>query len=122
MKKTMAYRPELNVAGAKDDSAKVDLTLITEDMARALLEIAKVGMFGMSKGYPRGGWIEVPDGVRRYYSAQSRHDLQPALGEEFDPESNLSHLAHAAWNAMAKLELYLRSKNQEAPIPFPPLH
>lgn len=107
------FRKELNVMGAKDDSDKVDTTLITQDMPRALLEIARVGMFGMSKGYPRGGWIEVPDGIRRYTAAQFRHDLKPAMGEEKDPESNLSHLAHSAWNAMAKLELYLREQEKK---------
>lgn len=111
--KLSQFRKELNVPGAKDDSDKVDTTLITHDMPRALLEIAKVGMFGMSKGYPRGGWIEVSDGVRRYTAAQLRHDLKPSMGEELDPESHLPHLAHAAWNAMAKLELYLREQEKQ---------
>ena len=106
-------RPDLSEEGAKDDSDKVDLTLITEDMPRALIEIAKVSMFGLSKGYSRGGWLSVPNGIRRYKAAQMRHGLKPSMGEEHDLESKLSHLAHEAWNAMAKLELYLRSQENK---------
>ena len=105
-----SFRSDLSEEGAKDDSDKVDLTLITEDMPRALIEIAKVGMSGLKKGYSRGGWLSVPNGIRRYKAAQMRHGLKPSMGEEHDLESGLSHLAHEAWNAMAKLELYLRSQ------------
>jgi hypothetical protein len=95
--------------GAKVDSGKVRMHLITGGMARALTEVAKVGTFGAAK-YTDGGWVHVPDGFRRYEDAQQRHAASRHMGEEYDKDSNLPHLAHEAWNALAKLDLYLREK------------
>ena len=52
--------------------------------------------------------MEVPDGVNRYTDALARHLLAEAIGEKVDPESGLYHAAHAAWNALARLDLMLR--------------
>lgn len=93
--------------GAKVDAGKVRMHLITGDMARAITEIAKIATFGAKK-YTDGGWMSVPDGFRRYEDAQQRHAAYRHIGEEIDQESGLSHLAHEAWNALAKLDLYLR--------------
>lgn len=98
-------------AGAKVDAGKVRMHLITGGMARAITEVAKVGTFGAAK-YTDNGWIAVPDGFRRYEDAQQRHAAKRHMGDIWDPDSNLLHLAHECWNAMAKLDLYLR--NQEA--------
>lgn len=96
-------------AGAKVDAGKPRMHLILGGMARALVEVAKVGTFGADK-YTDGGWVTVPDGFRRYEDAQQRHAAYRHMGEENDPDSNLLHLAHEAWNALAKLDLYLRDK------------
>ncbi len=98
---------DLHKPGAKDDSAKVDPTLILDSMPRALMAVAEVGTFGANK-YSRDGWLQVPDGQRRYAAAQDRHRFQRVSGEVHDTESKLPHLYHEAWNALAKLELYLR--------------
>jgi hypothetical protein len=34
-----------------------------------------------------------------------RHELAIARGELIDPETGYPHLAHIAWNALARLEL-----------------
>ena len=70
----------------------------------ALLEVAKVSTFGSQK-YTWGGWKSVEDGIERYRDAMVRHLLAHASGEETDPESGLSHLAHLAWGALAILQL-----------------
>ena len=95
--------------GAKVDAGKVRMHLITGGMARAITEVAKIGTFGASK-YTDNGWIAVPDGFRRYEDAQQRHAAKRHMGETNDSDSGLLHLAHEAWNALAKLDLYIREQ------------
>lgn len=98
--------------GAKVDAGKVRMHLITGGMARAITEVAKVGTFGAAK-YTDGGWVDVPDGFRRYEDAQQRHAADRHRGEMLDKESQLLHLAHEAWNALAKLDLHLRENEKK---------
>lgn len=100
--------------GAKLDTDKVRMCLITGGMARAITEVAKVGTFGANK-YTDDGWVNVPNGFNRYEDAQQRHAAARHMGEQSDPESGLLHLAHEAWNAMAKLDLYLRGQEKQTP-------
>lgn len=95
--------------GAKVDANKVRMHLITGGMARAITEVAKIGTFGAAK-YTDNGWIAVPDGFRRYEDAQQRHAAKRHMGETNDSDSGLLHLAHEAWNALAKLDLYIREQ------------
>lgn len=100
---------DMHKPGAKADQGKVRMHLITGGMARALTEVARVATFGAAK-YTDGGWVYVPDGFRRYEDAQQRHAALRHMGETHDPESKLLHLSHEAWNALAKLDLYLREQ------------
>ena len=77
---------------------------------RAITEVAKVSGFGASK-YTWKGWETVPDGVNRYSDAMVRHLAYEGEGEILDPDSGLLHAAHAAWNALARLELMLKEKD-----------
>ena len=95
--------------GAKVDAGKTRMGLITGGMARAIMDVAKVGTMGAAK-YSDGGWVSVPDGFRRYEDAQQRHATYRHIGEIRDSESGLLHLAHEAWNALAKLDLYIRQQ------------
>lgn len=95
--------------GAKLDQGKVRPSLIIESMPRALWALAEVGTFGANK-YSKDGWIAVPNGQERYADAGYRHILKRAMGERVDPDSEKLHLAHEAWNALAKLELFLREQ------------
>lgn len=90
--------------GAKLDGGKLRADLL-DDFHLALIEIAKVCTYGVGK-YSENGWLEVPDGVKRYRAAAARHRLA-AKTEEFDPESGLRHRAHEAWNVLAALHLSL---------------
>lgn len=98
--------------GAKVDAGKPRPSLIIEGMARAIMAVSKVATFGAAK-YTPGGWVLVPNGEERYADAGYRHVLKRAMGEEVDPDSEELHLAHEAWNALAKLDLYLRRKEAE---------
>ena len=99
-------------AGAKLDAGKVEPELIQRGFARALLAVAEVGTYGATK-YTRDGWQDVQDGVRRYTNAMYRHLSAEHRGEQCDPDTKLMHAAHAAWNALARLELMLREKEAE---------
>ncbi len=82
--------------------------LVLGGFARALQAVTDVGTCGARK-YTPGGWVEVPDGINRYTDAMHRHLLKDATGETHDPETSLLHAAHAAWNALARLDLMLRA-------------
>lgn len=97
--------------GAKLDSGKVRPSLIIEGMARAVWAVSEVATFGAAK-YTAGGWVLVDKGQERYADAGYRHVLKRAKGETVDPDSQLAHLAHEAWNAMAKLDLYIRHQEK----------
>jgi hypothetical protein len=96
-----------NEAGAKLDAGKNRVGLVLFGFARALQEVSKVGTYGANK-YTDNGWMEVPDGERRYTDAMLRHFLEEAIGQEYAPDTGLRHAAHAAWNALARLDLMIR--------------
>ncbi len=90
--------------GAKLDHGKVRMGLVLGGFRHALQAVGEVGTFGAAK-YSDNGWLEVPNGKARYEDALFRHLL---ADDECDDESGLLHKAHAAWNALAILELHLR--------------
>lgn len=79
---------------------------------RALWSVSEVSTFGASK-YAWSGWEDVDKGYERYQDAKFRHALKHAMGEQFDDDSELKHLAHEAWGSLAALELFLRKEENE---------
>ena len=77
--------------GRKFDSEKLRWDLLPFD---CLNEIIRVLMHGANK-YSDYGWQTVPNAKQRYFSALIRHVSAWWQGEKKDPESGLSHLAHA---------------------------
>lgn len=100
---------DAHAPGAKLDAGKTEFGLIMQGMPRALRQVARVATYGANK-YTRDGWLTVPDGPRRYTDAMYRHLNAEACGELHDPDTQLEHAAHAAWNALARLELVLRGQ------------
>lgn len=98
--------------GAKMDAGKVRVGLVLGGFSRALTEVSRVGTNGARK-YTDNGWMEVPGGIARYTDALGRHLLEEASGELIDQEWGLLHAAHAAWNALARLELMLKEGEQK---------
>ena len=88
--------------GSKLDAGKVKAGVL-HDFSGALFQIAQVGTYGAEK-YSRGGWQHVPDAETRYFDAFWRHVLA-SRHEERDKDTGLKHLAHAAWNILAVLEI-----------------
>lgn len=78
---------------AKDDANKLQLTLVSPYLIE---EVAKVRMYGTEKYSDPGNWKNVEP--QRYKDALYRHLNAYLKGEEHDPESGLSHLAHMACN------------------------
>lgn len=82
----------------KKDEGKLRLDLIPVD---AMEELSKVYAFGAQK-YAEHSW-ESGMKLSRVYAALLRHLFAWWRGEDTDPESGLSHLAHVTWNAVALL-------------------
>lgn len=105
------YDMDPHAPGAKLDAGKCRIGLIMHGFPRALLAVGDVGTHGAAK-YTRDGWVKVPDGVERYTDAMYRHLLAEGRAELVDRDSGLLHAAHAAWNALARLELMLRDSEK----------
>lgn len=71
----------------------------------ALEQVCRVFMMGREK-YDEDNW-RTGEGLSRIgcYNSLQRHVQAWLAGEDLDPESHLSHMAHAAWNALAIMEL-----------------
>lgn len=77
------------MSGTKHDKGKVRIELVPLD---ALWEVAKAFTFGAEK-YSDNNWRGGFKWTRLIGSAM-RHLIQWSRGEDVDPESGLSHLAH----------------------------
>lgn len=102
----------LNSPGAKADAGKPPIMRgVVSYFPNALLAVAEVSGFGAGK-YTWGGWRTVSDGVDRYSDALLRHVVKGET-ESRDHDSGLLHAAHAAWNALARLELLLAEERKQ---------
>jgi hypothetical protein len=91
--------------GRKFDSEKPKMYLLPP---KATVEVAKVLTFGAAK-YDEENWRKLEDAQKRYSGGALRHIFSHLDGELQDPETNLSHLAHAICCLMFKLELELEN-------------
>lgn len=80
--------------GEKFDDGKVRWDLIN---LKVIEPFAKVLTFGAKK-YEDDNWKKVDNAKKRYFAALLRHISAWQNGEITDPESNISHLAHAMCN------------------------
>ena len=112
-------------SGRKDDSAKLDMTLVIDDLPHALEAVAEVMQWAITKKkpqpYERGSWQNVTDFQRRYRAAMIRHTLNAAKSRiagaaETDAETGLLELAHIATGALFQLEMAIRKqRGREVP-------
>lgn len=113
----------MQAAGRKDDSQKLDLTLLFDDCPHALEAIAEVLQWAVTKKLPkpyeRGSWQGVTDFFRRYRAAGYRHQLgsaksallnKNAIHFQRDEETGLLELAHIATDAVFQLEKAVRAQ------------
>ena len=93
--------------GMKYDGGKPRMDLLLSGCPNALEQVSAILTFGAQK-YAAHSWQTVPQGEDRYLAALLRHLTAHGKGEVNDPESGMSHLAHAACNALFILELEMR--------------
>jgi hypothetical protein len=87
--------------GRKFDGEKERYDLIPMECIEDLAKILTMG----SVKYGPHNWKELEDGEDRYFAALMRHLVASRKGEKNDPESGLSHLAHAMCNVVFLLWL-----------------
>ena len=80
--------------GLKYDAGKLRYDLVPP---LAIKGIADVLTYGADK-YAPNSWQTVPNGESRYIAALMRHFEAYRSGEDHDPESGKSHLAHCLCN------------------------
>ena len=95
--------------GLKYDSEKPKMNLLPP---KAIVEISKVLTFGAEK-YDAENWRKLDDLQNRYTAGALRHIFAHMDGEDLDPETNLSHLAHAMCCLLFKLEIALEERIKE---------
>ena len=95
--------------GLKYDSEKPKMNLLPP---KAIVEISKVLTFGAAK-YDAENWRKLDDLQNRYTAGALRHIFAHMDGEELDPETNLSHLAHAMCCLLFKLEIELEERAEK---------
>ena len=95
--------------GLKYDSEKPKMNLLPP---KAIVEISKVLTFGAEK-YDAENWRKLDDLQNRYTAGALRHIFAHMDGEDLDPETNLSHLAHAMCCLLFKLEIELEERLEE---------
>lgn len=113
--------PNAAGSGRKDDTGKLDITLLFDDLPHALEAVAEVLQWAITKKQPtpyeRGSWQRVSDFQRRYRAAQLRHQLDAAKAaithrvdsvHTRDVETGLLQLAHIATDALFQLEMAVR--------------
>ena len=98
--------------GIKYDSGKAKIGEMLVSFKRSLLEVCKVYEFGFNK-YGKDNFKNVENGYTRYTNAMIRHLLKED-SEVYDEETELLHASHCAWNALARLEMLLKQREQEA--------
>lgn len=93
----------------KHDVGKTDWCILPVGASE---EIIKVFQFGAEK-YSRGNFLD-GDGLAytRVLNSALRHIYSFMRGENIDPESNLSHLAHAGCNIYMLLAYELSNTNR----------
>jgi len=95
------------LAGLKYDGGKLPWELLPED---ALEQVVRVLQFGAQKYAPRN-W-EKGIAYTRVYGAIRRHLVAWLKGEELDPETRISHLAHAACEILFALTFETRGMTE----------
>jgi hypothetical protein len=84
--------------GIKYDDGKRDWTLLPWEEAEDVVEILEFG----AKKYARDNWRKV-EPKERYIKAALRHLIAYIKGENNDPETGKSHLAHAVCCLLFKM-------------------
>lgn len=89
-----------NIQCAKADKGKLPISLVPMTIIK---DIAAIRKYGEEKYHAPNNWVLVDK--QRYVDAMWRHLIAYQEGEEYDKESGLPHLWHAACNMAFILEM-----------------
>ena len=104
-------------SGVKNDSDKLPYyTVLFKQFPLALREVVKCSKAGNQK-YKKTdsdfqNFSRVQNAETRYKDAMLRHLLESGLVEDMKEYGEMTHEAAVVWNALADLEIKLRSKNE----------
>lgn len=112
-KKELVYDLTDDGKGKKYDSGKSMVGTLCRVFPHALLGVGQCIEFGTHKYPDPKNWVKVENAFNRYQDSMMRHYLKFLAGQEKDSETNLLHLKHMVWNALAVLELYLMENEDE---------
>lgn len=104
VKKAPSLEEALAQGGVKHDDGKPELALISPDFIEELGKVMTVG----AKKYGAQNWRRGFNWTR-VLSAIFRHLFSWSSGQDVDPETGLSHLAHAAAGIMFLVEFQKRN-------------
>ena len=114
----VAHKLECSKKAHKSDTGalrynkdKLPIHLVPPDAIEAMAEVLD---YGASKYTERNWELEAPVSVP--YASLMRHLLAYWNGEDFDPESNLSHLSHVIMNAAMLVRYAKKEENDDRPI------
>lgn len=93
---------------AKADHGKPNTVLLEKGCVKALRVVQATLDYGALK-YEANSWKTVPKGQDRYDAAARRHRIKRDMGEQFDKESRLAHLAHEIISNLFLLELMIEA-------------
>lgn len=105
------YEQDEPQVGVKFDQDKPMLSILTKGCPRALMAVGQALTYGAKKygeSPDKLNFLDVPNGFNRYSDAMIRHHLQESL-EDLD-ESGLEPIVLTTVNALFRLEIYLREK------------
>lgn len=101
-----------NSVGLKYDQSKPRVDILAKGCPRALLAVGKALGYGAKK-YNESpdnlNFLQVEDGFNRYSRAMMGHFLEESICP-VDEDSGLDHIVLTAVNALFRLEIYLRGK------------
>lgn len=94
--------------GMKFDQGKPRYDLVPWE---AMDDVVRVLTYGAQK-YADNNWKHVEDAAKRYPAATFRHLSAYMQGEKMDPETGVSHLAHAMCSLMFMLAMDKANEQQ----------
>lgn len=95
--------------GKKLDDGKLRWDLLSWEAVEKIVEVYTFG----TKKYGENTWQNVENFEARYRAALVRHLVSHIKGEKVDEESQILHLAHMAWNALALIWFELQKEESD---------
>ena len=92
----------------------MDISVLFKQFPRALTAVAEASAYGHNKYRETDkdmlNFTRVDNAESRYRGALMRHERDRYTDGYLDSESNLPHIYHKAWNALAELEMHLKDQ------------